>query len=45
MLILSTFAAHHANYRGRPINPFDVTETANAMEIAMRMGRDEMGQS
>jgi len=23
------------------INPFDVNETAEAMEIAMRMGRDE----
>ena len=23
------------------VNPFDVTETANAMEVAMHMGRDE----
>jgi trehalose-6-phosphate synthase len=42
VLILSTFAgASRELSEAVLINPFDVTETANAMEIAMRMGRDE----
>jgi trehalose 6-phosphate synthase len=42
VLILSTFAgASRELAEALLINPFDVTETANAMEIAMRMGRDE----
>jgi len=42
VLILSTFAgASRELAEAVLINPFDVTETANAMEIAMRMGRDE----
>ncbi|HEY0802969.1 MAG TPA: trehalose-6-phosphate synthase, partial [Steroidobacteraceae bacterium] len=42
VLILSTFAgASRELQEAVLINPFDVTETANAMEIAMRMGRDE----
>jgi trehalose-6-phosphate synthase len=42
VLILSTFAgASRELPEAVLINPFDVTETANAMEIAMRMGRDE----
>ena len=42
VLILSTFAgASRELTEAVLINPFDVTETANAMEIAMRMGRDE----
>ena len=42
VLILSTFAgASRELTEAVLINPFDVTETANAMETAMRMGRDE----
>jgi trehalose 6-phosphate synthase len=42
VLILSTFAgASRELQEAVLINPFDVSETANAMEIAMRMGRDE----
>jgi trehalose 6-phosphate synthase len=42
VLILSTFAgASRELPEAVLINPFDVTETANAMEIAMRMGREE----
>jgi trehalose-6-phosphate synthase len=42
VLILSTFAgASRELTEAVLINPFDVNETANAMEIAMRMGREE----
>ena len=42
VLILSTFAgASRELAEAVLINPFDVTETANAMEVAMRMDRDE----
>jgi trehalose-6-phosphate synthase len=42
VLILSTFAgASRELAEAVLINPFDVTETAEAMEIAIRMGRDE----
>jgi trehalose 6-phosphate synthase/phosphatase len=42
VLILSTFAgASRELAEAVLINPFDVTETAAAMEIAMRMSRDE----
>jgi trehalose-6-phosphate synthase len=42
VLILSTFAgASRELAEAVLINPFDVTETARAMEIAMHMGRDE----
>jgi trehalose-6-phosphate synthase len=42
VLILSTFAgASRELAEAVLINPFDVTETANAMEIAIGMGRDE----
>jgi trehalose 6-phosphate synthase len=42
VLILSTFAgASRELAEAVLINPFDVSETANAMEIAMRMGREE----
>ena len=42
VLILSTFAgASRELAEAVLINPFDVNETAEAMEIAMRMGRDE----
>ncbi|HEX3914700.1 MAG TPA: trehalose-6-phosphate synthase [Steroidobacteraceae bacterium] len=42
VLILSTFAgASRELAEAVLINPFDVTETANAMEVAMLMGRDE----
>jgi trehalose-6-phosphate synthase len=42
VLILSTFAgASRELAEAVLVNPFDVTETANAMEIAMRMGREE----
>ena len=42
VLILSTFAgASRELAEAVLINPFDVNETADAMEIAMRMGRDE----
>jgi trehalose 6-phosphate synthase len=42
VLILSTFAgASRELQEAVLINPFDVNETADAMEIAMRMGRDE----
>ncbi|MGB6352336.1 MAG: trehalose-6-phosphate synthase [Steroidobacteraceae bacterium] len=42
VLILSTFAgASRELAEAVLINPFDVTETAEAMESAMRMGRDE----
>ncbi|HXA36092.1 MAG TPA: trehalose-6-phosphate synthase [Steroidobacteraceae bacterium] len=42
VLILSTFAgASRELTEAVLINPFDVTETAEAMEVAMRMGRDE----
>jgi trehalose-6-phosphate synthase len=42
VLILSTFAgASRELPEAVLINPFDVSETANAMEIAMRMDRDE----
>jgi trehalose 6-phosphate synthase len=42
VLILSTFAgASRELTEAVLINPFDVNETADAMEIAMRMGRDE----
>src|SRR5277367_6230196 len=42
VLILSTFAgASRELTEALLVNPFDVSETASAMEIAMRMGRDE----
>jgi trehalose-6-phosphate synthase len=42
VLILSTFAgASRELTEAVLVNPFDVNETADAMEIAMRMGRDE----
>jgi trehalose 6-phosphate synthase/phosphatase len=42
VLILSTFAgASRELPEAVLINPFDVNETADAMEIAMRMGREE----
>jgi trehalose-6-phosphate synthase len=42
VLILSTFAgASRELAEAVLINPFDVTETANAMEVAMRMSREE----
>ncbi|MGC1522291.1 MAG: trehalose-6-phosphate synthase [Steroidobacteraceae bacterium] len=42
VLILSTFAgASRELAEAVLINPFDVTETADAMEVALRMGRDE----
>jgi trehalose 6-phosphate synthase len=42
VLILSTFAgASRELPEAVLVNPFDVTETAHAMEIAMRMGREE----
>jgi trehalose-6-phosphate synthase len=42
VLILSTFAgASRELAEAVLINPFDVSETADAMETAMRMGRDE----
>jgi trehalose 6-phosphate synthase len=42
VLILSTFAgASRELMEAVLINPFDVNETAEAMEIAMAMGRDE----
>jgi trehalose-6-phosphate synthase len=42
VLILSTFAgASRELTEAVLINPFDVNETAEAMEIAMRMGREE----
>ncbi|MGO9513130.1 MAG: trehalose-6-phosphate synthase [Steroidobacteraceae bacterium] len=42
VLILSTFAgASRELTEAVLINPFDVNETAEAMEIAMRMGRNE----
>jgi trehalose 6-phosphate synthase len=42
VLILSTFAgASRELVEAVLINPFDVNETAEAMEIAMRMGREE----
>jgi trehalose 6-phosphate synthase len=42
VLILSTFAgASRELPEAVLVNPFDVTETANAMEIAMHMGREE----
>jgi trehalose-6-phosphate synthase len=42
VLILSTFAgASRELPEAVLVNPFDVTETAEAMETAMRMGRDE----
>ena len=42
VLILSTFAgASRELTEAVLINPFDVNETADAMETAMRMGRDE----
>jgi trehalose-6-phosphate synthase len=42
VLILSTFAgASRELAEAVLINPFDVTETASAIEIAMRMGREE----
>jgi trehalose 6-phosphate synthase len=42
VLILSTFAgASRELAEAVLINPFDVNETAEAMEIAMRMGREE----
>jgi trehalose 6-phosphate synthase len=42
VLILSTFAgASRELTEAVLINPFDVNETAQAMEIAMRMGREE----
>jgi trehalose 6-phosphate synthase/phosphatase len=42
VLILSTFAgASRELPEAVLINPFDVSETANAMQIAMRMDRDE----
>ena len=42
VLVLSTFAgASRELTEAVLINPFDVTETANAMEVAMQMGRDE----
>jgi trehalose-6-phosphate synthase len=42
VLILSTFAgASRELLEAVLVNPFDVNETADAMEIAMRMGREE----
>jgi trehalose-6-phosphate synthase len=42
VLILSTFAgASRELTEAVLINPFDVNETAEAMEVAMRMGREE----
>ncbi len=42
VLILSTFAgASRELTEALPINPFDVNETADAMEAAMRMSREE----
>jgi trehalose-6-phosphate synthase len=42
VLILSTFAgASRELTEAVLVNPFDVNETAEAMEIAMRMGREE----
>jgi trehalose-6-phosphate synthase len=42
VLILSTFAgASQELTEAVLVNPFDVNETADAMEIAMRMGREE----
>jgi len=42
VLILSTFAgASQELPEAVLVNPFDVNETADAMEIAMRMGREE----
>ena len=42
VLILSTFAgASRELVEAVLINPFDVNETAEAMEVALRMGRDE----
>ena len=42
VLILSTFAgASRELMEAVLVNPFDVNETADAMEIAMRMGREE----
>ena len=42
VLILSSFAgASRELIEAVLVNPFDVTETAQAMETAMRMGRDE----
>src|SRR5450432_1288550 len=42
VLILSTFAgASRELAEAVLINPFDVTETAHAMEVAIHMGRDE----
>ncbi len=42
VLILSTFAgASRELAEAVLINPFDVTETAESMEIALRMGREE----
>ena len=42
VLILSTFAgASRELAEAVLINPFDMNETADAMDIAMRMGRDE----
>jgi trehalose-6-phosphate synthase len=42
VLILSTFAgASRELAEAVLVNPFDVTETANAIEIALRMGREE----
>jgi trehalose 6-phosphate synthase/phosphatase len=42
VLILSTFAgASRELTEAVLVNPFDVNETADAMEIAMSMGRDE----
>ncbi|MDP8983472.1 MAG: trehalose-6-phosphate synthase [Pseudomonadota bacterium] len=42
VLLLSTFAgASRELAEAVLINPFDVNETADAMEIAMRMGREE----
>ncbi len=42
VLILSTFAgASRELAEAVLINPFDVNETADAMEVAMRMGREE----
>ncbi len=42
VLILSTFAgASRELAEAVLVNPFDVTETANAMQMALRMGREE----
>jgi trehalose 6-phosphate synthase len=42
VLILSTFAgASRELSEAVLVNPFDITETANAMETAMRMDREE----